>query len=127
MTNQPDQRPAVGVAHVVLHTNRMEESARFMRTIGMRALFDGPEVSVYEMRGGTHLILMRKDKVVPGDAAFDLMVDDLRATHQRLSAAGLAPSPVEARPAIDHEVFTIREPAGNVITFFSSHVSGKPV
>jgi hypothetical protein len=40
---------------------------------------------------------------------------------------GLAPSPIEARPTIDHEVFTIREPAGHVITFFSSHVSGKPL
>lgn len=122
-----EQRPEVGVAHVVLNTDRMEESAQFMRTIGMRSIFDGPEVSVYEMRGGTHLILMRKDKVVAGDASFDLMVDDLRAMHQRLSSLGLAPSPIEARPAIDHEVFTISEPAGNVITFFSSHASGKPI
>lgn len=122
-----DQRPEVGVAHVILNTNRMEESAQFMRTIGMRPIFDGPEVSVYEMRGGTHLILMYKDKIVAGNASFDLMVDDLRATHQRLSSLGLAPSPIEARPAIDHEVFSIHEPAGNVITFFSSHASGKPI
>ena len=77
--SDPDQRPPVGVAHVVLHTDRMEESARFMRTIGMRAIFHGPQVSVYEMRGGTHLILMQKDSVVAGDASFDLMVDDLHA------------------------------------------------
>jgi len=124
--NAGEQRPEVGVAHVVLHTDRMEESARFLRTIGMRAIFDGPQVSVYEMRGGTHLILMLKDKIAPGEASFDLMVDDLRATHQRFTALGLAPSPIEARPAIDHEVFTVREPAGHVITFFSSHASGKP-
>lgn len=125
--SEQNQRPLVGVAHVILHTDRMEESARFMRTIGMRPLFDGPQVSVYEMRGGTHLILKLKDKVEEADAAFDLMVDDLPATHQRFESQGLAPSPIEARPAIDHEVFTIREPAGNVITFFSSHLSGKPV
>ena len=52
--NARDQRPAVGVAHVVLYTDRMEESAHWMRSIGMRPIFDGPEVSVYEMRGGTH-------------------------------------------------------------------------
>lgn len=121
-----DQRPAVGVAHVVLHTDRMEESARFMRTIGMRPIFDGPKVSVYEMRGGTHLILMQEDNIAAGDASFDLMVDDLHATHQRLTSLGLAPSPIEPRPAIDHEIFTVREPAGHVITFFSSHASGKP-
>ena len=122
-----DQRPAVGVAHVVLPTDRMAESAQFMRTIGMRPVFDGPDVSVYEMRGGTHLILMKKNKVDAAEASFDLMVDDLHATHQRFTSLGLAPSPIEARPAIDHEVFTVREPAGHVITFFSSHVSGKPV
>ncbi len=105
----------------------MEESAHFMRTIGMRPIFQGPEVSVYELRGGTHLILMLKSKIVVGNAPFDLMVDDLHAIHQRFTSLGLVPSPIEARPAIDHEVFTVREPAGHVITFFSSHVSGKPV
>ncbi len=124
--SENDQRPTIGVAHVVLQTGRMEESARFMRTIGMRPIFEGPQVSVYEMRGGTHLILMLKDNIVAGDASFDLMVDDLHATHQRFASLGLAPSAIEARPAIDHEVFTVREPAGHVITFFSSHASGKP-
>jgi aromatic ring-cleaving dioxygenase len=122
-----DQRPAVGVAHVLLDTDRMEESTSFTRTIGMRPIFDGPKVSVYEMRGGTHLILLLKESVAAGDASFDLMVDDLQATHERLSSLGLAPSPIEARPAVDHKVFTVREPAGHDITFFSSHVSGKPV
>ena len=124
--SEHDQRPTVGVAHIVLQTDRMEESARFVRTIGMRPIFDGPQVSVYEMRGGTHLILMLKDKIVAGDASFDLMVDDLHAAHRRFASLGLDPSPIEARPAIDHEVFTVREPAGHVITFFSSHASGKP-
>jgi hypothetical protein len=96
-----------------------------MRTIGMRPIFDGPQVSVYEMRGGTHLLLMAKDRIVAGDASFDLMVDDLRETHRRFTDLGLSPSPIEARPAIDHEVFTVREPAGHIITFFSSHASGK--
>lgn len=126
-TTAPEQRPALAVAHIVLATNRMEESARFIRTIGMRPVFEGPQVGVYELRGGTHLILMLNSKVVAGAASFDLMVDDLHATHQRFASLGLAPSPIEARPAIDHEVFTVREPAGHVITFFSSHVTGKPL
>ena len=125
--SETDERPAVSVAHVVLETDRMEESARFARTIGMRSIFDGPEVSVYEMRGGTHLILMLKDKIVAGDAKFDLMVDDLHATHQRFSSLGLSLSPIEALPTIDHELFTVREPAGHIITFFSNHSSGKPI
>jgi Glyoxalase/Bleomycin resistance protein/Dioxygenase superfamily len=122
-----DQRPAVGVAHVILYTDRMRESAGFMRSIGMRPIFDGPEVSVYEMRGGTHLILMSKENVTPAEATFDLMVDDLHATHRHLASLGFGPSPIKARAEIDQEVFTVREPGGHVFTFFSSHVSGKPV
>jgi hypothetical protein len=125
--SEQDDRPPLGVAHVVLETDRITESARFMTTIGMRSIFEGPDVCVYEMRGGTHLVLMLKTTIVPGNAPFDLMVDDLHATHRRYASLGLAPSPIEGRPAIDHEVFTVREPAGHVITFFSSHVSGKPV
>ena len=122
-----EHRPLVAVAHIVLETDRMDESARFMQTIGMRAFFLGPQVSVLELRGGTHLILMLKDKVAGGSAPFDLMVDDIRASYERFVSLGLSPSPIEARPAIDHEVFTVKEPAGHVITIFSSHVSGKPV
>lgn len=122
-----EQRPLVAIAHVVLETDRMEQSAEFMQTIGMRPFFLGPQVSVLELRGGTHLILMLKDKVAGGNAPFDLMVDDIRATHERFTSLGLSPSPIEARPAIDHEVFTVKEPAGHVITVFSSHMSGKPV
>jgi hypothetical protein len=105
----------------------MQQSGAFMRQIGLRVIFEGPRVSVYELRGATHLILMRKDQVKAGNAPFDLMVDDLHATHQRFGEIGLAPSPIEARPAIEHDAFYVTEPSGHVITFFSSHASGKPV
>lgn len=125
--SENDVRPPIWVGHVALETDRMGESAQFMRAIGMRPVFEGAEVGVYELRGGTHLILMLKSKVVPGNAVFDLMVDDLHATHKLFTSLGLAPTPIEARPAIDHEIFCVREPAGHVITFFSSHVSGELV
>jgi hypothetical protein len=111
----------------MLETDRLEESAQFMRTIGMRLVHPGPDVAVFELRGGTHLILVAKSEVIPGDATFDLMVEDLRATHQHFMSLGLAPTPIEATSSIDHELFRIREPAGHLITFFSNHVSGNPV
>lgn len=79
---ESEQRPPVSVAHIVLETDRMEASGQFIRTIGMRPISEGPEVSVYELRGGTHLILMKKSEVAPGNASFDLMVDDLHETHR---------------------------------------------
>lgn len=129
MPEQPeaDQRPAVAVAHVVLETDSMAQSRRFLRALGLRTIFEGPAVSVYELRGGTHLLLMLKPAVAPGPAAFDLMVDDLRAARRRFAALGLEPSAIEARPAIGHEVFTLTAPAGQVISVFSNHHSGKPV
>jgi|SRR5262245_5362548 len=125
--SQADPRPPVWVGHVVLYTNKMAESAQFMRTIGMRSIHEGTDVSVFELRGGTHLILLPQAVVTPDDATFDLMVDDLRATHELFTSLGLAPSAIEARPAIGHELFQVREPAGHLITFFSSHVAGRPV
>jgi len=87
----------------------------------------GSDVAIFELRGGTHLILIAKRGVVPGDAPFDLMVEDLRATHQRFTSLGLAPSPIQVLPSIDHELFRVREPAGHLITFYSDHSSRNPV
>lgn len=98
-----------------------------MRTIGMRPVFQGPAVAIFELRGGTHLILTKNSDVVPGDAPFDLMVENLRATHQQFTSLGLAPTPIEAMPNIDHELFRVREPAGHLITVYSNHVAGRPV
>ncbi|HZL98853.1 MAG TPA: VOC family protein [Planctomycetota bacterium] len=126
-----DPRPPVWIGHVVLESDRLAESAQFMRTIGLRPVHEGPAVSIFELRGGTHLILLAKKQVKagkePGDAPFDLMVDDLHATHRRLTELGLAPSAIEAVPRIDHELFRVREPAGHVITVYSSHVAGRAV
>jgi hypothetical protein len=125
--SREELRPPVWVGHVVLYTNKMAESAQFMRTIGMRPIHEGTDVSVFELRGGTHLILLPQGVETSGDATFDLMVDDLRATHERFTSLGLAPSEIEARPAIGHELFQVREPAGQLITFFSSHVGDRTV
>lgn len=122
-----DLRPPIWVGHVVLESNRLDESAQFMHTIGMRPVYQGPSVAIFELRGGTHLIIIPKTDVAGGDAKFDLMVEDLHATHRRFTELGLAPSPIEAVPDIDHERFSVREPAGHLITFFSNHVSGNPV
>jgi len=124
--SEKDQRPPVWVGHVVLETDRLEETEEFMRKIGMRPIVQRPDVAVLEMRGGTHLVLVAKSEVVVIEAPFDLMVEDLHATREYFVGLGLAPTPIE-RASPDHERFLLREPAGHIITFFSSHVSGRPV
>src|SRR6185295_13830497 len=109
-----------------METDRLAETEEFMRKIGMRPLVLRPEVAVLELRGGTQLVLIARPEIVAGDAPFDLMVEDLRATHQYFLSLGLAPTPIETASP-EHERFLIREPAGHLISFFSNHVSGRPV
>lgn len=121
-----DLRPPVWVGHVVLETDRLAESTAFMRKIGMRSVVERPEVAVLELRGGTHLVLIAKPAITPRDAPFDLMVEDLRSTHELFTELGLEPTPIE-KLSREHDYFKIREPAGHVISIVSNHVSGQPV
>ena len=125
--SEKDPRPSVWVGHVVLESDRLEETAQFMSTIGMRTIFPGPRVAVFELRGGTHLVVIAKENIAAGAAPFDLMVEDLQATHKEFTSLGLEPTPIESAASMPHELFRVREPAGHVITFYSNHVSGEPV
>ena len=55
---------------------------------GARSVVKGDDFSITELRGGTHLVL-EKGIPTPGDAPFDLMMEDLQASHARFLDAGL--------------------------------------
>jgi catechol 2,3-dioxygenase-like lactoylglutathione lyase family enzyme len=120
-----DQRPPVWVGHISLETDRLDESHEFMLGLGMRSIVKGEGFAVLELRAGTHLVLSQKDPFEPGEAGFDLMVEDIDATHARLSGLGLEPS--EIAPGQIHRSFTVCDPSGQVIKFNSSHNSDQPV
>jgi len=124
--SKQDLRPPVWIGHVVMRTSRLEETANFMCKLGMRSIVQRKEVAVLELRGGTHLVLLANPTATAGDAPFDLMVEDLNATHEQFVDLGLEPTPIE-RTSPEHESFKVREPSGHVITFYSNHVSGQPV
>jgi hypothetical protein len=96
-----------------------------MVDLGMRPIAKGDDYAVLELRAGTHLVLQARDRIEPGNAPFDLMVEDLDATHSRLSGLGLSPSEIAGGRI--HRSFTVRDPSGHVIRFNSSHVSDQPV
>lgn len=120
-----DPRPPLWVGHVFLATTRMAQSAEFMTQIGMRLVDQGDDYAVFELRGGTHLILTQVKQFTPGEADFDLMVEDLEASHRQFADLGLNPSPIE--PGHIHSSFNIKEPGGNMIRVLSSHVGDEPV
>lgn len=121
----PDQAPPVWVGHVSVPVSSVEVSAPFWRRLGMRQVFIGDSVAVLELRGGTHVVLHPTDSPIePGTPApFDLMVEDLAATRERLIADGLEPTPIV--PGRIHASFTVPDPNGYTVKFNSSHVLGK--
>lgn len=123
--SESDPRPPVWVGHVTMGTSRLGESWELMQRLGMRPIFRGDEVGVLELRGGTHLVLLPTGQALSGPAPFDLMVEDLDATHKQLGEQGLSPSQIERGDI--HDSFTLRDPSGLDITFNSTHVSDQPV
>ena len=122
---QRDERPGVWVGHVSLKAPDVAATRDFMVQLGMRPIADGDDYAVLELRGGTHLVVLQAEEPQSGAAYFDLMVDDVDATHARLRQAGLAPSAIE-RGRI-HDSFTLASPSGHTLKFNSSHVSSRPV
>lgn len=122
-----DERPAVWVGHVALPVVDVAASRDCLVKLGCRLVEQGDGIAILELRGGTHLLLLRSDEPVPpgAPAPFDLMVDDVDAARKRCAELGLEPSEVQSVPY--HRCFTLTEPSGHEITINSTHVSGKPV
>lgn len=117
-----DERPQVWTGHLVVGGRDLAASTSFYTDIGMREVAIMDEVAIFELRGGTHLVVRKDDSASGGPAPWDLMVDDLAATHADWSSKGLDVSPIAQGPI--HEAFTVTDPSGNTIEVSSSHVVG---
>ena len=115
-------RPPVWIGHTHLIASDLARSADFWRTVGMREIERNDHVVVLELRGGTHLVLVPGTPSGDADAPFDLMVEDLDATHAAWQRLGLDVSSIE-RGRI-HSSFVLRDPDGNKVAVNSSHVVG---
>ena len=115
-------RPSVWIGHAVLTVRDVNRAADYWQGLGMREVERNEHVAVLELRGGTHLVLVPGTPTDDAETPFDLMVDDLDATHADWAARGLDPSPIE-RGRI-HAAFTLRDPDGYRVTVNSSHVVG---
>ncbi len=64
--------------------------AHFYEKIGMRTVAVFEQLAAMEMRGGTHLLIRYDpEQVAPGPVGWDLMVDDIDATHDKWQAEGV--------------------------------------
>jgi catechol 2,3-dioxygenase-like lactoylglutathione lyase family enzyme len=117
-----DPRPAVWTGHLVVAGKDPAASASFYEDIGMRKVAILDEVAIFELRGGTHLVVRKDPNPKPGPANWDLMVEDIAATHADWTTKGLTVSSIEKGPI--HEAFTVTDPDGNTIQVSNSHVIG---
>ena len=120
-----DLRPPVWIGHVTLVTPEVEKTSDFLVRLGMRPIEQHENVAIFELRGGTHLVLLQSEDAKGGPAGFDLMVDDIDATRTRFREQGIAMSDLQENEI--HRSFTVTSPAGHEICFNSSHVSDLPV
>jgi len=120
-----DERPPVWIGHMMLPTRDLTGTHAFMIQLGMRPIADGDDFAVLELRGGTHLVVLGSDSAQAGPVPFDLMVEDIDATHRDFTARGIETSAIESGTI--HRSFTVTSPAGHVVTFNSTHVSDRPV
>ncbi|HTT79441.1 MAG TPA: VOC family protein [Stellaceae bacterium] len=127
MPDTIDPRPPVAVGHVRIQVADVGAAARWLETAGLRPIVTQDAFAVLELRGGTHLVVRPAEQPpAPGTAApFDLMVDDIDATHRDYAAKGFAPSPI-SRGRI-HDSFTVPGPSGLIFTINSSHARGRPI
>jgi len=116
-----NERPPVWIGHAVLTVSDLGRSAQWWNGIGMREVERNEHVVVLELRGGTHMVLVPGTPAT-GEAPFDLMVDDLDATHAAWTDLGVDVSDI-SRGRI-HNSFTATDPDGYVVTVNSSHVVG---
>ena len=120
-----DKRPSVWIGHIAMHSAKVAQTSEFMQRIGMRLVTSGDNFALLELRGGTHLIITNDAESTLIQGSFDLMVEDIDATHAQFTDWDLEPGEIE-RGNI-HDSFEIREPGGTSILFNSSHVGDLPV
>jgi len=141
-----DERPEVAIGHVVMHVSDVERSVDFYLKLGLRGSeATEPGMSLLELLGGTHLMLVDNDGMKQSLPAskigailpdrepdwkedFELMIrgksrDDLEAYRDGLIERGLNPESVEDA-MFGHFLFQVDDPDGNTITVYSSHADG---
>jgi hypothetical protein len=127
MPEAVDQRPPVAIGHVRLNVTDVGVASCWLATVGLRPIVSSSDLAVLELRGGTHLVVIQAEQ--PPEprtgAPFDLMFDDVDATHRIFEERGLCPSPI--RRGRIHDSFEIIGPDGWVFTINSSHATGQPI
>ncbi|MDK4711973.1 VOC family protein [Rhizobium sp. CNPSo 4039] len=138
--------PAAALGHFVMKVENTEASYQFYIGLGLRPFGTFPGLAVVEMRGGTHLLLFQKDddQVATlqnshngqrpdfSGEKLDLMIAghakaDLERYRVSLIDKGYSPSAIADGELYGHHYFSLQDPDGNGISFYTSHNGDEPV
>lgn len=116
-----DARPALWVGHVTMEVTDPEAAHDFYVELGMRSVVRSIDMGITELRGGTHIIFQRGEPA-PGDAPFDLQVDDIEGLHAEWRDAGLDVTEIEQGRV--HKTFHLMGPDDQRAMVSDSHAIG---
>ena len=119
-----DDRPPLWTGHVYLYSRDPQQAGNFFEKLGLRPVAIMEPFAVMEMRGGCHIVVRNDPQAEGRPADFDLMVDDLDATHENWSAMGVSVSEIRRNERAAGRVFTLTDPDGNTIVVRDTHVVG---
>ena len=122
------KRPSAAIGHVVHRVGNVAKAADFYESLGLRSIMRATGMAILEMRGGTHLLLMKgKAARTKRRAGFDLMVEDVHAFRRSLARKKVPMSEIEGHKQSGHELFEVTAPDGHRVLVFSSHAGNRPV
>ncbi|MBB4236632.1 VOC family protein [Rhizobium esperanzae] len=138
--------PAAALGHFVIKVQDIDASYQFYVGLGLRASGTFPGVAVVELRGGTHLLLFQKNddqaaallssrngqRPEYSSEKLDLMIAgrtraDLEVYRVALIDKGYSPSAMADGNLYGHHYFSMQDPDGNGISFYTSHIGDQPV
>lgn len=110
----------VAVGHVGLNARDLEGLTRFYRdTLGLKqSVYYPGTVAIFEV-GDVDVFLTPG---VPGDADFDLAVDDVDGFRALLVAAGVSCTEAADSKQTGHRGLTFTDPDGNRVRVTSAHI-----
>lgn len=138
--------PAAALGHFVMKVQDVETSYQFYGSLGLRPIGTYPGMAIIELRGGTHLLLFKTNDPQSDALAdsrlgqrpefrtekLDLMIaghthPDLARYRADLIEQGHSPSEIAQGTLYGHHHFSMHDPDGNGISFYTSHCGDQPV
>ena len=130
----------LAVAHLVFKVADLKSSCQFYSNLGIPPFAIDEEVAIIELRGGTHLLLLKVNQLAGEDVAqsltgqfykrfseqFDLMIkgkglNELKKYRLELISRGIRAGEIPDETFFGHHLFCIKDPDGNGITIYTSH------